>query len=135
MHVALVKLIRDWDPSLSSIGGPPARSCHICKLWENEIVVWYINSNLGPPFIVYMVFLFCGVCDDVWSDLAIDFHHSTATSIFSHSKLLKMSQISKCYTSSSLSPTKILICMIDSKFQRKQNILLRFPIFGIKKKI
>ena len=44
-------------------------------------------------------------------------------------------QISKCYTSSSFCPIKILINMIDSKFQRKQNILLRFSIFAIKKKI
>ena len=43
-------------------------------------------------------------------------------------------QISKCYTSSSFCPIKILINMIDSKFQRKQNILLRFSIFAIKKK-
>ena len=65
----------------------------------------------------------------------VDFHHSTATSIFSHSNLLKMSQIPKCYTSSSFCPIKILINMIDSKFQRKQNILLRFSIFAIKKDI
>ena len=44
-------------------------------------------------------------------------------------------QISKCYTSTSFCPIKILSSMIDSKFQRKQNILLRFSIFAIKKKI
>ena len=61
-------------------------------------------------------------------------HHSAVTSIFSHSNLLKMSQISKCYSSSSLSSIKILINMIDSKFQRKQNVGLRFSILATKKR-
>ena len=64
----------------------------------------------------------------------VDFHHSRLTSIFSHSNLLKMSQISKCYSSSSLSSIKILSSMIDSKFQRKQIILIGFSIFAIKKR-
>ena len=64
----------------------------------------------------------------------VDFHHSAVTSIFSHSNLLKMSQISKCYSSSSLSSIKILSSMIERKFQSKQFILLRFSIFAIKKK-
>ena len=49
----------------------------------------------------------------------VDFHHSRLTSIFSQSNLLKMSQISKCYSSSSFCPIKILSSRIDSKFQRK----------------
>ena len=90
----------------------------ICRDRSTDVKLLRRRTTLFGPFLLIFV----------------DFHHSRLTSIFSHSNLLKMSQISKCYSSSSFCPIKILSNRIDSKFQRKQNLLLRFSIFAIKKK-